>query len=247
MIFNFLIAPDFAPERFASWYMLNTYLQKKANIHTHLLMPASAHEQNDLIDTAAVDIIYANPFDAAHLIAEKGYRAVARPKGKSDEMVIATRQDSPILQLEDLQAGCRIALADNHDVQLIGLRLLEAVDLTEQDVEWHIVENYQAAARQIINEKADAAFFLSELYHSFSHLTLSKMRILIESDLSDITHVVLVNQQAQDSAFTSALLSLHEDAQGKAILQELGIPQGFEAMTQEDSEFMLDLMETLVD
>ena len=29
MTINLLIAPDFAPERFAGWHMLNTLLQKK--------------------------------------------------------------------------------------------------------------------------------------------------------------------------------------------------------------------------
>ena len=43
MTINLLIAPDFAPERFAGWHMLNTLLQKKSGIHIHLLTPASAH------------------------------------------------------------------------------------------------------------------------------------------------------------------------------------------------------------
>ena len=44
MTFTFLVAPDFAPERFAGWHMLNTALQKRAGIHLHLLTPASAAE-----------------------------------------------------------------------------------------------------------------------------------------------------------------------------------------------------------
>ena len=35
MTINLLIAPDFAPERFAGWHMLNTLLQKKSGIHIH--------------------------------------------------------------------------------------------------------------------------------------------------------------------------------------------------------------------
>ena len=34
MTINLLIAPDFAPERFAGWHMLNTLLQK-TGIHIH--------------------------------------------------------------------------------------------------------------------------------------------------------------------------------------------------------------------
>lgn len=248
MTINLLIAPDFAPERFAGWHMLNTLLQKKSGIGIHLLTPASAHEQNDLIQAQNVDIIYANPFDAARMIREQGYRAIARPLGKSDEMVIAAKADSTIKVLDDLKPGCTIAMADNRDVKLIGLRLLEAVDLQESDITWKITETYQAAARTLIKGEADAAFFLSEVYHTLSRLTLSQMHLLIESDLSDISHVLLVKENFADSQlFIDALLNLKDTEEGKQVLQELGMTQGFEAMTEEDGEFMIDLMDTLLD
>ncbi len=82
MKLNLLIAPDFAPERFAGWHMLNTLLQKRADLHIHLETPASAQEQSEQIANKNIEIIYANPFDAATMIREQGYRAVARPKVK---------------------------------------------------------------------------------------------------------------------------------------------------------------------
>lgn len=247
MTFNLLIAPDFAPERFAGWHMMNTLLQKRANLNIHLLTPVNAQEQAELVAKGDVNAIYANPFDAAHLIREKGYKAVARPKGKADEMVIASSAKSDIKTLEDLKAGCKIAMADNRDVKLIGLRLLEAVDLGENDITWHTTENYQAAARELIKGEAEAAFFLSEVYHSLSRLTLTQMHVLIESDLSDITHVILVKQDENNDELIKAILSLNDDEEGKNVLTELGMPEGFEAMTEEDGEFMVDLMETLLD
>ena len=33
-------------------------------------------------------------------------------------------------------------MADNRDVKLIGLRLLEAVDLLETDITWKVTETY---------------------------------------------------------------------------------------------------------
>lgn len=248
MTLNLLIAPDFAPERFAGWHMLNTLLQKHAGLHIHLVTPASAHEQTQTIQSQSIEFIYANPFDAAHMIREQGYRAVARPMGKSDEMVISARAEGNIKSLDDLKPGCKIALADNRDVKLIGLRLLESVDLAESDITWEITETYQAAARALIKGEVDAAFFLSEVYHTLSRLTLSQMQILIESDLNDISHVVLVKDGFGDSQkFVDALLSLTDSEEGKAVLQELGMPQGFEAMSEEDGEFMIDLMDTLLD
>ena len=244
---NMLIAPDFSPERFAGWHMFNTLIQKRANLNMHLNIPTSHAEQEDIINQGDIQVIYANPFDAATLIREQGYRAIARPIGKSDEMVIAAAANSDINRLEDIKAGATIAMADNRDVKLIGLRLLEAVDIEEADLHWSVTETYQAAARQVIKGDAQAAFFLAEIFHSFSRLTKTQLSVLIESDLADISHVLLIKEGFPDTdILMDAILNLHNDDDGKEALAELGMPQGFEAMSEEDAEFMIDLMQTLL-
>lgn len=249
MKFNLLIAPDFAPERFAGWHLLNTVLQKQTGLALHLLLPASASEQAQLLADGKVDVLYANPFDAAELVRNDGYKAIARPVGKPDEMVIVTAASSPMGAVEDLKPGCRIALTDNKDVKLIGLRLLEPADLTEADVQWQMVDTYQAAARMAIKGEVDASFFLAEAYHSLSRLTTGQLKPLIESKLADITHVLLTHPRmaVEDaSKLCQSLLDLTGSPEGQPVLDELGIPKGFEAMTEEDAEFMIDLMDTLL-
>lgn len=245
---NMLIAPDFSPERFAGWHMFNTLIQKRANLNMHLNIPTSHAEQETVISEGDIQVIYANPFDAATLIREHGYHAVARPIGKSDEMVIAAAANSDINSLDDIKAGATIAMADNHDVKLIGLRLLEAVDIEDNDLNWSVTETYQAAARQVIKGEAQAAFFLAEIFHSFSRLTKAQLSVLIESDLADISHVLLIKDGFPDTdILMDAILNLYSDNDGKEALTELGMPQGFEAMNEEDAEFMIDLMQTLLD
>ena len=245
---NMLIAPDFSPERFAGWHMFNTLIQKRANLNMHLNIPTSHAEQETVISEGDIQVIYANPFDAATLIREHGYHAVARPIGKSDEMVIAAAANSDINSLDDIKAGATIAMANNRDVKLIGLRLLEAVDIEEADLNWSVTETYQAAARQVIKGDAQAAFFLAEIFHSFSRLTKAQLSVLIESDLADISHVLLIKDGFPDTdILMDAILNLHNDDDGKEALAELGMPQGFEAMSEEDAEFMIDLMQTLLD
>ena len=245
---NMLIAPDFSPERFAGWHMFNTLIQKRANLNMHLNIPTSHAEQETVISEDDIQVIYANPFDAATLIREHGYHAVARPIGKSDEMVIAAAANSDINSLDDIKAGATIAMADNRDVKLIGLRLLEAVDIEDNDLNWSVTETYQAAARQVIKGDAQAAFFLAEIFHSFSRLTKAQLSVLIESDLADISHVLLIKDGFPDTdILMDAILNLHNDDDGKEALTELGMPQGFEAMNEEDAEFMIDLMQTLLD
>lgn len=249
MTLNFLVAPDFAPQRFAGWHMLNTALQKRAGIQLHLLTPASAAEQATLLADGKADVVYANPFDATHMVRTLGYVPVARPQHRYDEMVIACATESPLQGVESLQPGCRIALTDNRDIKLIGLRLLEPADLTEADVQWVLVDSYQAAARLAIKQEVNAAFFLSDAFASLSRITRSQIRPLVESAIHDISHVVLAHPRIADTlpAIRNALLQLRADAAGQEVLDALGLSEGFEALSQEDAEFMIDLMDTLLD
>lgn len=248
MTYNFLIAPDFSPEHFAGWHMFNNLLQRQSDLGVHLLTPASHAEQNEMLALQEVGLIYANPFDAAALIREKGYRVVARPIGKSDEMVIVSSAKSEVHSLDAIQPGNKVAMADNRDVKLIGLRLLEAVDILEADLDFQITESYQAAARQVIQGQAEIGFFLAEVFNSLSKLTKAQLNVLIESDLADICHVVLIKDNVEHAdVLANVILSLQTTEEGKALLAELGMPAGFEAMDEEDGEFMIDLMETLLD
>lgn len=249
MKLNFMVAPDFAPDRFAGWHLLNTLLQLRAGVQMHLLMPATAQEQTELLDQVQVDVIYANPFDAASLIRERGYHAFARPVDRPDEIVIATGAESALQRVEDLRPGHRIALTDNRDVKLIGLRLLEAADLAESDLVWNVVGSHQAAARLAIAGQADATFFLADIYHGLSRTTLGRLRVLIESAIHDITHVLLAHPRVDGALprLLAELTAMGRAARDQEVLDALGFARGFEPMATEDAEFMVDLMDTLLD
>lgn len=251
MSLDFLVAPDFAPENFGGWYLLNTVLQRRAGIGLHLLMPADGAEQRQLLDASVVDLVYASPFDASALIRERGYLPLARPRGLADEVVIATAADASARCVEDLPYGCRIAATGNHDVRLIGLRLLEPADLDPQRIAWRVASSYAAVARLLLEGEADAGLFLAEAYRSLSPLTRARLRPLVESALGDIGHVLLAHPRiaAQLPALRSALLALGDAAHrgDQAVLDALGLEQGFEAMDMEDAQFMIDLIDTLRD
>lgn len=246
---NFLIAPDFPPQFFAGWHLLNTRLQRVTNAGIHLQMPASAAEEQEYIKTGKVDLIYANPFDAAQLIRELGYLPLVRPINKSDEMVIATAANQPYQTLEDLKPNMRILLTNNHDVKLIGLRLLESVDLHEDNLEWVEVDAFQAVARHLLDGSADAGFFLASAFHGMSSITLNQLHVLMESKITDITHVLLLHPRHIDyqDKLREAFCNIGSDEAGQRVLQDLGLPDGFEPLDEESAQFMLDLMETLLD
>jgi len=249
MKLNFLIAPDFAPEHFGGWHLLNTTLQRRTGLHLHLITPADSLEQATVIESGQADIVYANPFDATDLIRKLGYQPFARPAGRFDEMVIATSAKSEVVVLEDMRPGCKIAVTDNRDVKLIGLRLLEPADLDETLVEWVHVDSYQAAARKLIQGEVQASFFLSDAYASLSRLTKGQLRVLVESAIHDISHVLLVRPDADLdlSIVSKAFLDIGGHPGDMELLASLGMVKGFEPMTQDQAEFMIDLMDTLLD
>jgi phosphonate transport system substrate-binding protein len=164
-------------------------------------------------------------------------------------MVIATGAESALTCVEDLKPGCRIALTENRDVKLIGLRLLEPADLTEALITWVPVDSYQAGARRAIKGEVDAAFFLADAYASLTRMTRSQLRVLVQSDISDISHVVLAHPRltGELAVIEKALFGLGQEAGDADVLDALGLPNGFEPMTQEEAEFMIDLMDTLLD
>jgi hypothetical protein len=249
MTLNFLVAPDFSPERFTGWHMLNTVLQRRSGIHLHLLTPTSSAEQSELLAAEKADLVYANPFDAADMIRDQGYIPFARPSGHFDEMVVATGVESGLQKLEDIKPNHRIALTDNKDVKLIGLRLLESADLTEALVQWVPVESFQAAARLAIKGEVQASFFLADAFASLTRMTRSQLHVLVESRISDISHVVLAHPRMATELplISDALLGMGREKGDADVLDALGLPNGFESMTQEQAEFMIDLMDTLLD
>lgn len=246
---HFLVAPDFPPEFLAGWHLLNTYLQRKCNCDMHLYTPHSSQEQYQILKQGHIDVIYANPFDAAKLVRHVGYLPAVKPVDKADEMVIATAADSPIKGVTDIKKGMTVALTKNHDVKLIGLRLLEAVDVGDADLTWKVLPSFQAVAKAAINKEVDLAFFVQSSYYTMNRLTLDRLHTVIESKLKDIQHLVLMHPRNRKNIpfFQQVMCSMKDTPQGQQILDELGIPKGFEILENEDCEFLIDLMETLLD
>ncbi|NTV87506.1 MAG: phosphate/phosphite/phosphonate ABC transporter substrate-binding protein, partial [Burkholderiaceae bacterium] len=77
----------------------------------------------------------------------------------------------------------------------------------------------------------------------------SQLRVLVESAISDISHVVLAHPRVAENlpAIEKALLGVGQSPGDSDVLDALGLPSGFEPMTQEEAEFMIDLMDTLLD
>lgn len=242
------VSPDFAPDLVAGWYVFNTWLQRTLGVRCHLELHDDFAAQHAAIAADRVDLIYANPYDAAMLVRERGFVPVAAPVGASDEGVVAVSAESPVTRVEDLRAGVRVAQTRDPDVNLIGMMMLEPADLGRDDVVPVPVSSYVLVAKHLVLGRADAGFFLQRAFDELAPSTRQRLRVLVTSRISVVRHVLLAGPRFAPhvDALRGALLAL--DAPGgdpHGVLPSLGLP-GWEEHGTEATEFMIDLMDALV-
>lgn len=245
-VYQLTVSPDFTPDHISGWYIFNTWLQRNIGLHIHLEMYDSFEAQRQAIQANQVDMIYANPFDASMLVREKGFRAVARPLGIADECVIAVPVDSPVQHVEDLQPGTRVASTDDPDIHLVGMIMLEPADLDKSSVQTVPADGYVLVAKALLKGEADVGFFLKDAWDGLSNMVRKQLRPLVTSQISDIQHAFLVGPRLMDSAeeIQDLLLRMGQIEKGSGVLEALGF-EGWEAVENEETEFMIDLMDTL--
>ncbi len=248
MMLNFMVAPDYLPQHFGAWFLLNNYVQQQTGLAIRLHVPNDHDEQQALLPSTP-ELVYVNPFDASTMMHQYGYRPLAKPAGKFDEMVVACRYDAPYLTLHDVHANCRVAFSDNEDVHLIGMRLLEGFGLGEHNTQ-AVKESSQAAVLSALyHGRADIGFLLNDVFNHLSSFSHHHFRSLLGSQIHDIYHLLLIHPKAEQhkEALCSCLTEMNQNTAGQEILAELGMPDGFAPVSQEEVEFMIDLMETLKD
>ncbi len=244
--YQFTVSPDFSPRHLSGWHIFNTWLQRKTDEHIHLEMYAGFHQQHQAIKEDKVDLIYANPLDAAILVREKNFLPLVKAKNVSDEALIATSVDSGFDSLDDLWPDITIAVTEDSDVRMVGMMLLEAVDLSVDNSRFLECDSYVLVTKQLLQGKADVGVFLASAYDDLTTITKNKLKTLARSEISDIYHTLLLGPKlhAKRQEWQALMVSMNEDAVGLNILQSLGF-ETWSAVSDEDMEFMIDLMNTL--
>jgi phosphonate transport system substrate-binding protein len=246
MTFQFTVSPDFTPDHLSGWYIFNTWLQKAVDLHIHLHIYDDFHQQRDAIQNDRVDLIYANPFDAAMLVREKGFRALARPAGKADEAVVCVAESSPCQKVEELRPGIRLATTDDPDVHLMGMIMLEPADLSADNITMVPCDTYVLVAKELIKGTSEVGIFLQEAYNDLSSIIRRQLRVLVSGQIQLVHHCLMVgpNLLPHREQLLQALLGMGTDPKGPGVLEALKF-SCWEAVDDEEAEFMIDLMDTL--
>ncbi len=240
------VSPDFTPKHIAGWYIFNTWLQRQSDLAFHVELYDSFNKQREAIADDKIDLIYANPYDAAMLVREKGFKALVAPLAKADEAIIACNGESQINTIEDLQPDLNIVTTDDPDVHLMGMMMLEPADLNKDNTNIEEVDGYVIVAKKLLQKNADIGFFLKDAYYDLSRLIRDDLKVLITSEIFVIRHILLAGSELQQhhQQLQSLLVNMKDDPKGVGVLEAMGL-NGWEKQTQEDTEFMIDLMDTL--
>lgn len=248
MTLNLTVSPDFAPDHISGWFIFNTWLQRQLGTRIHLELYDCFDKQREDIKSGKFDLVYANPFDASMLVRELGFKAVVRPLQKPDETIIATHTESELNCVEDLQAGCKLVATDDPDVNRIGMIMLEPADLDHENTTTKTVDSYVIVAKHLLNNQADAGFFLKDAYDELSELIRKQMKVLVSSEISVVHHALLVGPRLQQfiPQIQKLLVNMDTNEKGLGVLESMDL-KGWEMMSEEETEFMIDLIDTLID
>lgn len=246
MTYNFTVSPDFNPGYLSGWFIFNTWLQRQMGEAFHLDLYDDFESQRQAIAEDRFDLIYANPYDASVLVRDKGFVPVACPAGKSDEAVIVVPQDSIINSVEELSPGLRISATKDPDVNMMCMIMLEPADLDRENTTSKTCDTYVLVAKDLIQGNADAGFFLQETFNKLSKIVSSQLRPLVQSQIQVIHHVLLVGPRLlhKQQELQQALITMNDTVAGQSLLESLNF-SAWAKVEPEDTEFMIDLMDTL--
>ncbi|MGR9115062.1 MAG: phosphate/phosphite/phosphonate ABC transporter substrate-binding protein [Gammaproteobacteria bacterium] len=247
MSFKFTVSPDFTPDHLSGWYIFNTWLQKQTGLAIHLEMYDDFIAQRKAIADDEIDLIYANPFDAAMLVREKGFLPLVKPEGASDEAIIAVAADNPADDVAHLSPGVRLAYTDDPDVRMMGMIMLEPGDLDASNIQSTHCDTYVLVAKHLLRGEADVGIFLAEAFDDLSDMIKKQLKVLVRSQISVIHHSLMIGPKLLDrrQEVRDCLLQMPNEPKGTGVLESLGF-KGWTTVDDEEMEFMIDLMDTLV-
>ncbi len=246
MSFMFTVSPDFTPDHLSGWYIFNTWLQKQTDLAIHLEMYNDFASQREAIKNDNIDLIYANPFDAAMLVRKKGFQPLVKATGEADEAIIAVNAKNRVEDVAHLEAGIKVAFTEDPDVHMMGMIMLEPGDLDANNITPVLSDTYVLVAKHLLNDEADVGIFLAEAYDDLSNMIKRQLRVVVRSQISVIHHSLMIGPKLLDKKdkIQNTLIAMNTDVKGQNVLKSLGF-NAWEKVENDEMEFMIDLMDTL--
>ncbi len=248
MSLQFTVSPDFNVSQISAWYIFNSRLGRILNQPTHLRLFDNFTHLRTALERDEIDLIYANAFDTAYLVREKHFLPVARSSDRSDEALIAVAAGSSIGAVTDFRAPLSVAATNAPDIEMIGRMLLEPADIDQGDVTIVPQPTYVNVAKSVLSGESTAGFFLRESFDELSHLVRSQLKPIVSSHIYVVCHAFLLRprQAHLKEVLLEGFAAMKTNETDRKTLDELGITSEIVAMSHDEAEFMIDLMNALL-
>lgn len=245
---QFAISPDVNVRNISDWFILNTKVQRMTGEAFHATSYEDFADLHRAFEDGRADLVYANAADTAMLVRDRGYLPIAAPAAVSNEAAVVVSAEGTLHELGDLGSTLSVAATDAPDVERICRILLEPADLDRDAIALTVKPNHVLVAKAIMTGDVDAGFFPREAYDELSGVIRQQLRVLISSQIYVVKHCLLAAPAVAGhiEAIWQGLSAMADSAADADLLAGLGAPHGWERMTMEDTDFMIDLMDALI-
>ncbi len=206
------------PER---WLELERYLEAHTGIEVQFDISIDFADFHEGLAQAA--IIYANPTDTLKLVDQHGFRALVRPAGRYDEAVLVCNADAEAT-LSAINGKPLSTVVEQLSTR-IALRMLASQGITPSEL--HNVDAWQAVVSRLWHGDGQYGVIYKDTYDNFSQQSKDLVVFLAATDEQVAFHTIVVGPAlaAHADAIQAVLLGMHDDPQGKSLLESLHIPQ----------------------
>jgi phosphonate transport system substrate-binding protein len=245
--YHFAISPDVHARNLTDWFVLNTRLQRLTGEAFRATIFDDFTELHSAYAAGQVDLVFANAADTALLVRDHGFQPVAGPAKVADEAAVVVAEEGPLLTLADLSGSLSVAATDAPDVERICRILLEPADLGPSHIALATKRNYIQVAKAVVNGEVQCGFFLRAAFDELSRVTQQSLRVLISSQIYVVRHCLLAAPSLAHHIETMAtgLVQMAGNPADEGLLEGLGAANGWEPVTMEETQFMIDLMDAL--
>jgi len=221
----------------SGWYICNNYLQRKLdrNIRINVAPPANTFD----VFANEAHLMFVKPFEACHLLRNRGYQALARPLDEPDEVVVVARASDGRKHWADF-AGARVVTATSSSfVYLLGRYLCEESGLASADLAMQFAGNEIKALMLLLRGQADLLFMSHKTYRELSELSRRDTRVLEASQTQFAYPMFCASPQVGGvhGVLRDALTEMAGCSTGSGVLKELYV-QGWVPLAKEEIDML---------
>jgi|GEM_PF-6602495 len=220
---NYSISPYLLDNNPFKWADFENLLRKKSNLSLQLKKHASTRSFKIDLGNEELGLVYADPYHAALLLRQHGYRPIARAMGQYNEALVVVQADSSLMDIQDLQPHMYLSISVDPTNRLLGRLLLQPVNIDEDDMVCRYHRIQKSVVRDLILDKTDAGVISSSYFDRLQPIIKSKLRIIVRSQtyLFSALWMLSPKNTEQYAILARTFSQMHKNKTGSKILHAL--------------------------